>query len=382
MSNFRKLLWVAIFFIFSSGLFAGGKQGIRAGVLKLHPDLSVGLGYTSNVYQTDQPGAPSDFYITPSLSLKVELPLLTHSFVIGGGFSYVKYFKEEKQNAASYFFMGDFDFNFVGGLGFELYEKFSYTREPILGNYENVTERLPHYNNTLSPILTYKIPSGAISTTLQFDWKLDKFPTDPDYDLTSYGGKLGLVYKFLPKTGLYFNLYGGQSVKPNDNDLSGWSLRSELGLSGMVTSKLTATIGFGWVYGDFSDSTQQNEPIIRIGLEEKFSKLMRLNVSYLRNSQVSFVSNFHVVNVVKASLWRALTPTLAATVSGGWWRVDYYPSLQQDNNYDAGLALNYNPVVLTWLSVDGGYRFHRRDSTAESFRYTEHRFFVNVEASW
>ncbi len=383
MSITRKFLWVVVFSVFfASGLLAGEARGIRAGVLKLHPDFSLGFGYTSNVYLTNVANPPSDFYITPSMSLRIELPLLTHSFVIGGGFNYVKYFKEEKQNASSYFVLGDFDFNFIGGLGFELSEKFSYSSEPILGNYISITKRLPHYNNTLSPIITYKIPSGAISTFFQFNWRMDSFPTNSEYNMNGYSGKAGLVYKFLPKTGFYFNLSGGQGSKPDAGDITGWQLKGEIGLSGLITSKLSATLGFGWSYGTFSDNTRQNEPLVRFGLEEKFSKLMKLSISYLRMSQYSFISDFHIVNMVKADLWRALTPALSADVSGGWWRLDYYPSLQQDNNYDVSFKLSYNPLVLTWLSIDGGYEFHRRDSTVASFRYTEHRIFITTEASW
>ena len=383
MEIFRKFIVIVVLTVFfTPGIFAGQKRGIRAGVLKLHPDFSVGFGYTSNVYLTNLANAPSDFYLTPSLSLKIELPLLTHSFVIGGGFDYVKYFSEEKQNSFSYFVMGDFDLNFIGGLGVELKEKFSYTTEPILGNYVAVSERLPHYNNTLSPIISYEIPSGAISTFFQFSWKLDTFPTSSIYNMTSYDGKLGLVYKFLPKTGFYFRLSGGQAFKPDAGNISGWQVRGELGLSGLITSKLSVNVGLGWSYGKFSDNTRQNEPLITLNLVERFSKLMKLSFTYMRTSQYSFISDFHLVNMVKLNLWRALTPTLSADINGSWWRVDYYPTLQQDNNYEAGLKLSYNPVVLTWLSVGGGYRFHRRDSTVASFRYTEHRIFINTEASW
>ncbi len=379
----RKLIWgsLLLFFLISTSLYSGGNQGIRIGVLRIHPNLQLQAGYDSNVYMTNLSNPPGDSFVAPALSLRIELPVLTHSFVFGGGLNYLNYFHETKQNNFAYFFVGDLDFIFVGGLGFELYNKYSFTKEPILGNYVNASGRLPHSSNVLKPIITYKIPSGAIESSLEFSWNVDNFYTQSAYNRSIMGLRLAFVYKFLPKTGFYANLFG-KNVSKSQLGVSSFNGGSEVGLRGLITAKLSASAGLGWKYGKYSDGTVESEPIIRLSLKEKFSKLMSLSLSFLRFSEDSVISEFYNVTLVKMALWRALTSTLSTRIGGGWWRVDYFPSGQVDNNYTAEINLNYSPIVLSWLNGSLGYVFHRRDSTDSAFRYTDHKILILVKLSW
>ncbi len=362
-------------------LFASGK-GIRAGILRIKPTLQLDTGYESNVYLTYESGSPGDFFVSPFVELKIVLPFLTHSFSFGVNYSYINYFHEKKQSGSSYNFFGDLDMNFIGGLSFDIAEKYSYTEEPILGNYEVVSSRLPHNTNTLSPSIIYKIPSGAITSRFNFQWILDSFPTQPDYDRTMYKFNLGTVYRFLPKTGLYFDLNIINVGKKNNGGISSTKYGGEIGLKGLITPRLSATAGFGWKYGEYSDGSLENEPVIRLSLEERFSQIMKMSLSYLRMTNDSFISDFYVLNMVKLSLWRALTATIATDITLKWWLVDYSPSTQKDNNYNAKVSINYSPAVATWLSGTFSYVFSKRDSNVEAFRYTDHKIFLGVKLSW
>ena len=368
-------------FFLSVPLLGGG--GIRVGVLKVHPALNFSLGYDSNVYMTYLSSPPSDFFVNTGIGLNVELPIITHSFTFGGNFSYLNFFKETKQNNLSYTLFGDLALKFVGGLSIDLSNEFRNTREPILGNYIAVSSRLPHYYNKLIPRIDYQIPSGAIDTFFEFSWEMDSFPTLTAYDRDLYGGRAGVVYRFLPKTGIYFNVKG---IFLNKNLTSGGQkankVKSEIGLNGLITPKLSATLGFGWDYGKYTGGVLENEPLVRLVLNEKFSSLTKLSVSFLRMSSDVVFASFYLVNAFDLNLWRALTPSLSATVKGRWWRLDYYPTGQVDNNYQASLKVGYISLVLRWLKASFDYTFHRRDSTSQAFRFTDHKVALNLNISW
>jgi len=376
-SSFLVIFLVITLQVLVTDLFSG--EGVKLGVVKVSPSLDLGFGYNSNVYLSTQANAPSDMFLDSTVALGVALPFYTHSFSLNLDVSILRFINETKQNNVSVSPSAQMEMNFTGGLGLIISDDFKYTKEPIFGNYVNAVERTPRYKNVLIPKIRYNIPSGIISTFVGLKWNLDMFPTMVNYDSDQYEMFFNVLYKFLPKTSAYINGSGFYVKRdsPAYNDTT--NFKGMFGLKGLITPKLSTDLGLGWYYGGSGGAA--NDPIVKISVNEKFSKLMNLTLQYDRIVQPAITSDFYLVNKVSFTLWRSLTPIFETSFVGSWWEVDYSPSGQVDDNFTAGVNFAFVPVVATWFKTSLGYNFSMRKSNKANYNYNDHIVKLNFQFS-
>jgi hypothetical protein len=200
------------------------------------------------------------------------------------------------------------------------------------------------------------------------------------YDEQSVRGTGGFSFKLTEKTGLFGELYYGQSrtapnvnsvAFPNQDHLNYFG--GFLGARGQFTTRLSGSVKVGYESRFFSHSTTSTEtPVVEASLDQQFSERTSASVSYARRSAVSVQSSLlaspsYTTDTFGLTVHQVITSDgkLVATV-GGNFENDGYDSLggvtRVDQVYRASFGLTYN--LQLWLSAKLAYQFEKYASNS------------------
>jgi hypothetical protein len=248
-----------------NGIRVGGADG------RLHPFLELELRYDSNAATFYQPvvasGGDLVLHLRPGLQLNV--PGDTVAVDLRAALDWSQYFgvKDTATKDLSSLFATvslGVGFNRKGQVGLEFDEKFARSNQP---NAYSVASGIISNYNDLAVKVPWRPGGGALTVALNGGWSIESFEPFKAYrvvcpspsptgcnssDLADLGYNnvdlgLDVNWRFLPKTAALFDFSWFDRI-PNSTALSveATGLRTQAGISGLVTTHLATTIKAGY----------------------------------------------------------------------------------------------------------------------------------------
>jgi hypothetical protein len=236
----------------------------------MHVGVGAEVGYDTNVYYTDTSDsanpakASAVMNITPFLTLsnapRPGQPFTpTLSYTLGASLLYREYLTNEDLGKAqrgfspsAYLSLG----SAVGpSVGFNLSDSFSRIEEaPFTAQSESIKR-----DHNLGAIQLRLAPGGGrIQTTLSYSNQLDIYETAiyASSNNMTHLLTLDVAWKWLPKTAVFIQGKGGYIVylNPTEAHRDSFPIEGTLGIRGLITTKLSATIFAGYGTAHYADS--------------------------------------------------------------------------------------------------------------------------------
>ncbi len=288
-------------------------MGVRFRQFELHPGVGAEAGYDSNVFYSDSDtGAVSSpvFRVSPHLfvstlgSERNDEESTARASLRGGVFgSYYYFLDAPTRNDVS---LGASVLGEVKpSSGFQLTLQDVYSREirPFTEP-GAVNNNYGHHNNRLSITGQASTPGDMFQASLGYELLLDLFESSSFQYLNSatHGFRGGLTWNFLPQTALLYRVdadlmtYTNQSSTPlvllSDNQrISSW-----LGLSGALTSKMSAAVFVGYAAGFYGTLEDFDSVVARATVNMQMSPNRTLSFGFDRNFSSSYSGGFSSAN--------------------------------------------------------------------------------------
>jgi hypothetical protein len=263
-------------------------EGIRSGDLELHPGIAGEVGYDSNFFQrapnNGSAGLPvvgtTKMRVTPSFSVSTlggdrgggQPPKV--SLNAGAALVYSEYLTNTNELGRNRDFgvTADLALGIAPGrpLGFNIFDNFSRTAQPSLAN--DGTAGLNRDENRVAGEFVYTRPGGLLDWRIGYALGLTYFEAASAQYLNNYRNEVYTRgrWKFLPRTALVYDgsvqfiRYSNTPQPLPDSN----PLRTRIGLSGLLTDRLSVLAMVGWgasfyktptVVGDFDGLIGQAE---------------------------------------------------------------------------------------------------------------------------
>jgi hypothetical protein len=347
--------------------FEAGNGNLRLGPVRVHPFLSVGEMFDSNVFlqPTD---TQSDFITVISPGFILNLPLGRHQVSVG----------------------------YRGGLSWYLQDEVQRTNERPNTQFDPLIER---WQNDGATGTEYKFADrwAASLNYLNILYAYENQPPLPDGTLQNYGSELNrveqyasvdLYYLVAPKTSLlaeytYIPInYANDTTAETRNN---YSNVGRVGVRGRITSKITALAKVGYQAKVFNNPGQDgyDGPVANLSVVYQPTDWTQLTLLFDRETQeASFLQqgdDFYVWTGGSLLLEHVFTPKLRAFVLGAIGNADYGRSQRNDDLYEGSVGIRYQ--IQDYLAVSGQYLYEQRVSAntpGYDFDYTDNRVFVRV----
>lgn len=298
--------------------------GFRLGNLELHPGIGVEAGYDSNVFfeDADGPTGPTGsalFRISPHLFLSTLSQARRQEGEARGDGATTRMFDfQAGVSSEVYFFVvdaarhnvavnGDFDLtiNPEGRLGARIFNHLTRSIRPFTGR--SGDDRRLNYGrigNIAGFELNGRSRGGLIQANLGYSFRLAYFEQADFRYANQFGHQVSANthYRFLPNTSLFWdatldftNFYNDGGAAPlilSDN----LRLRTRVGLNGVITPKLSATIALGYAAMMVDDERFDDADtlIALAGLRLRLTPTTTLGFGYEREAQGSVVGLFRI----------------------------------------------------------------------------------------
>lgn len=239
---------------------------------RLHVGMDVGVGFDTNPnYTTMSSALVGDLVLAVRPSLKLEVPSELIGVEAGTRINFLNYFGiMDTRTSALRQLDGDahlgIEVNRGGQFGFALRDRVTRSVDPGMAS---LGARLARLRNDFSTGVEWRPGGGLLNIALTYDLGLEFYDpkTAPSFldDLGLYVSnnqiqdpgsfnnmehklKLRTEWRFLPKTGLFFDVYGSSFsyFDPTTSNLGTYPLGLDIGLMGQLTGKLSGVAKLGY----------------------------------------------------------------------------------------------------------------------------------------
>ncbi len=292
--------------------------GFRVGNLELHPGFGAEVGYDSNVFYEDTDDGPRDpagsaiFRFTPHLLLSTiseqrqsegegeESDGQMVQFQAGvSGQAYI-FLENEARNNFSLNADLDLNINPKGRFGFRFYNNFARTIRPFTGRVGAGKRNYAIDDNRVGVQLFGRSRGGVLSTSVGYQFRFRYFEETDFRYANSFGHQItaDTHFKFLPSTSLFWDMTLDLSDYYNTNpgvdpiDLANnWRLRTRIGLNGVITPKVSATVAVGYAANFVDDPAFSDFDTILalVGLKFRLTPTATLDLGFERENTASIV---------------------------------------------------------------------------------------------
>lgn len=384
----------------------------------LHPFLSVAGYYTDNIFN-ERVNKKGDFITIVSPGIWTSVPQvrqllleLETSNLSAGGLvmnrfkpvflrRYQSFFyyrqdierlsKYSSSNTVSHLAEGLFQYNFRGGLSFDISYQYLDSHDKR-GTGES--PRLEKFKtNFLNAMLNYELGRRL---TLRADWKhflVDYDETTTDFRKRADDSISGYIfYRLRPKTHIF--LQYEQTAIAYDRDFISDSAEQNMwgGLQWDVTAKSKGILKAGYGAKDFTrpETPDYKDMLAELQIKHKPTSRISLNLRGMRKMRETNIlqADFIFTHSAEVELLYRLSGKLSAASEVSYTRDRYGGTLtsgdargtRKDTLLKASLALQYE--LKEWLKTDAGYIFIKRDSNFEDFDFTNNMFFLRLTGSF
>ncbi len=366
-------------------------QGIKAGILKLHPSFSSSFDFDDNIElaNAERSKEKQDGYFTQRPALAAEMKVGNHRFEGGYGMeiqNFLKYPEENKINHMAYG-LGEFNFN---DFQFIVEDNFEKTTSRL---YSETSSRDHLLLNEVHVLGRYDRPKWAS----ELGWTHNTIDhLTEDFKNSNYNEDIIAVlggYKILPKTLLltefdWGNVYYGQKVRAADQTY----FQILGGVRGEPTQNIELTVKAGLQNRELDAAPGLGEPTDYQGLVANADFLYRitpadsLRLGYIRTVKTSTFlnSSWYREDKMYVSYRKRLFQKWYFTPAVSW-QMNEYPETatlgsetlrRSDHFVRAGASLRYQ--IKQWLWTGVAYNFQSRDSKFNSLDYDSNRLTVDL----
>jgi hypothetical protein len=296
----------------------GQDTGVRLGDGMFHLGLGAEGGYDSNVFY----GAPEDAIASPLLRLTPYLSLTNQArdgvipsglyYDLGAQLQYREYLSNDplvkSQRAFNPVASAFLQLSSNQTLSLALSDTFSRVEEPPFGL---STTPITRINNMASAEIGLAPGGGRITARLRYTFGLDLYEDQFKFaSLIGHDLMLDLSWKWFPKTALFLQGTGGY-IHYLNNDVTNpradsYPVRGLAGLRGLITSKLSASVGLGYSSGFYQGGVDNPGGLSNLAgvieLAYQPHVLARFVLGFRHEFRNSVVGNFYDLNQPYAGL--------------------------------------------------------------------------------
>jgi hypothetical protein len=304
--------------------------GLRIGdSTALHPSVSVGSGYQTNVFFQDANDAPAGPIASALLRFGVGASWATLSpgrmeieaptgdaarqrlaFSLDANLTWNQYLSSDadvkRVSDLGIGLLGDVKLNPQGAVSFEARDGFTRSVQPGQGVKENTNRD----KNDLSALVHFKPGGGALELFLGYTFTLDIFEHGLLYyeDRTSHTGQLGARWQWLPQTLVLFDA-SISAVSPSNADYKSSStpVRATLGISTLVTPAVGVLVNAGYGNGLYSSYENISTWLASVELRYAVGPTVRTALGYTHEFSDALIGNFQVDHSIFARATAQLT---------------------------------------------------------------------------
>ena len=374
------LVVVFLFFHFS-GAFA---ENIRIGSLAVHPFVTGSVGYSDNVFLTDD-DEESDVFFLLSPGVRFTLPSERYAFNLDYTLDYYDYTDLDKADRLIHNATGVIDLNPYRRLDIRIKDEFTRGADPPDFEGGKIAR---YYWNSASVDGTYDITSRlAVGAGYEYAFKSydrDRFETD-DYDQNNLLGRF--YYRVLPKTSLVLAYRYEDRDYDNRSDTDSETNRLEGGVTWEFGAKSVGTVLVGYMVRDYDDLDRDDDAFsYSVNITHQLRPKTTLTLEGVREVQdtstadenIEF-SNSYTSTQIGATLahrYRKLTGRLGLRyIHDDYNHDDIDAGKDRDDDLFIG-EVGLDHAFRTWLKVGGTYRFTTLNSNFDEQEYTENSFLI------
>jgi hypothetical protein len=301
-------------------------KGFHTGGVEIHPSFGAEIGYDSNYFnRSGKDGLPvvdtMRLRLTPSIAMRPErlptLPSVTWS--LEGGLIYSEFLTNTDQLGRNREVgaIGDARVNFLPGrtFGVTVFDTIVRTTQPTTT--ADPTAGLNRIDNRLGGELIYTRKGGLLDWRWGYYYQITRFESDFATDLNNDTHTIYTKgrFSFLPRTSLVYDGSVGfmHYVNADDRGLKGLAsantVRSTVGLNGLLTDRLHLLAAVGWgasFYANDGSGTRDFDSVIG-QVEAKYiltsgeqaeagAPVSSVAVGVTRNFANSYLGNFYEID--------------------------------------------------------------------------------------
>ncbi len=363
--------------------------GIRAGVLRLYPALSLLETYDSNIFLTA--GDEKDDFITDIRpTLKIVLPLRNFYLQAEGSADFIDYLNNDSEDNKVFKAAATAGANFPGGLGLVIADTFN---RGYINKQEDFSVAEYYDIKQMYVNLSYAI-RGDFKVELEYFNYLFTYAETDDLDRGENTFAGTLFVKFLPKTSALLEIgysdiaYSADSFTYKDN--IAFQVRG--GLMWTMTGKTTGELRIGYQRKSYNSESlgDGNNVVAAWKISTEFSKYTFLDSQLTRGTYESDYPNnpYFLSTRLNVDLSHKFTYKISGLV-GLRWRQDAYPNETTENDETGkrtdniiGADIGVKFQMLRWLSLKVEYNISHRTSEFGRFDYNDSRLTLGVNAAF
>ena len=384
--------------------------GIRSGDLELHPGIAAEVGYDSNYFQRapdggDKAGAipypvvdtarlritPS-FYVSTLTAQRKEgapAPPPSVAFNAGAALVYSEFLSNTGANqlgrSREFGVVGDLAIAFAPGrpVGFNIYDNYTRTVQPSLD--PDPTTSLDRDTNRAAGELVFTKPGGLLDWRFGYAFGITYFEQTTENYLNTTTQELYTKgrWKFLPRTALVYD--GNFQIINYANSPKGLQdstpLRTRVGLSGLITDRMSLLLMGGWGASFYSGRGRAGEDFDSfIGQAElrfyltgeapeagtSAPSLSSIAIGFTRDFQNSYLSDYYESDRGYIAVSALFAQRFLLSINAGAAAIHYAPVLDPvsgtvvtangftDARFDATLFGEYR--VRDWLGFNATFQ--------------------------
>ncbi|MEM1414422.1 MAG: outer membrane beta-barrel protein, partial [Myxococcota bacterium] len=201
---------------------------------------------------------------------------------------------------------GNFDLrvNPRGRFGFSLSNRLARTVRPFTGRSNQSIVDSGRVNNATTLLLQARSPGGVFNTSFGYGFRLDFFESEDFRYANSFVHQItaDTHYRFLPRTSIFwdataeFTDYYNDAIGAPLAQSNNWRVRSRVGLNGVITPRLSATVAAGYTAVFLQDSTlgDFDTVLLLASLRGQLTPTLALGLGYERENRGSVTGNYRL----------------------------------------------------------------------------------------
>lgn len=381
----------------------------------IHPFLSVGGYYTSNLFNTND-NEKSDTVLTISPGIWFALPGARQQLLrvetlntAPGGLEISRFRTESDRRFQGYaLFRGDFErhnkyseadtndqrgeallqYNASSGLSLELADVYIKNHDAYSTGDAAVGQLDKYKSNWLNPTIDYQL---SPKTRLRLNYSL--YVLDYDAARRSYRDRTDQIgsgyvfYRFASKTSAFLNYQYINVAYDTNKSSDNHENLVFAGLQWKATEKTRGRIQAGYGQKKF-DSTSDTHNFFAVEIQGDYRFTPKTSMYLRATRRLSETDIQGVRNVlthrIRLGYIQNITPKLTGRVTAHYYRDKYDGEITvgtltaepKDKYYGGELALGLAPR--RWLNLSAGYAYRERDSNFNNRDYQNHTGFLNV----
>lgn len=382
------------------------EDGISVGPARLHPMLGIAEIYTDNVFRTNA-NRRSDFATTLAPGIQVELPFAgRHAFVADYRSNIQMFHQNPSNNVQDQTASGRFNFDFPGGLRFDLQGEHKLGHDPRGSalDTQNVEVNKWTANSVLGRLSYDGATAGIRLNVSSTRWVyLNNEQSIFRNRLSNYAG-LTVLGNVTSKTALVASVAANQEVYDESKTLNSTTYSASTGLQWNVSEMTTGEILAGYQHLKFANAeTGQSVAGLQFprssdsygnfffvsNVSWKPTPFLTLYLQGYRSFQQSVIFNalFFTSTGANFSAIHTLTDSTALTLNMGIENDSFEnpaPTPDNPNRVDLikNVAVGVRYRTVKWAGVALQYIFEDRSSNVDRFNYYANSVMLSLQATF